>query len=304
MSQNQTKPDFLCVGLPKAGTTSVHQVLDQHADVAMPPVKEVKFLLNKQLGYGSPRIFSMFQRKWPAQQDRAFLFRILKSPTTWLGNSYQRQSVRRYYFGLNGNDKWYCSLFHSDKVSGDITVNYFWLTAEDCRDVARRFPDTKIIILLRSPIDLHWSYFRMIALKKRERDVLEMQKFNEQIEDKKRLIGRYKDLVQRWQEAYSPDQVYVGYFDEMKVNPRGFYKKLCDFIGVAGPEQWSSEMTDALDTVANKSPNMLIPPELAGRIIELSKLNLEGFQDVSPDYYQLWSDEVRAFEARMETQAA
>ncbi len=301
MSQNLTKPDFLCVGLPKAGTSTVHHVLDQHSDVAMPPVKELKYFLNDTLNYGSPRLFSMLSTRWPAKQDMAFLVRILKSPGTWLGSSYQRRSVRNYYFGLKASDAWYRSLFHEDKVSGDMTVNYFWLSTEEVQDVARRFPDTKILIMLRSPVDLHWSYFRMIALKKGERDVLEMERFNQEISDKKARIGRYSDLVNRWREAFPETQVHVGYFDELKTDPRGFYSKVCAFLNIAGPEDWSGDMMKELAAVVNKSPTMRVPGDLAGPIAELSRLNLEGFDAIHPGYHQSWSDQISAFEASIVT---
>ena len=296
MSQKLQKPDFICVGLPKAGTSTLHHVLDQHRDVSMPPVKELKYLINDQLNYHSPRLFSMMSQEWPAKQDAAFLYRCLKSPGTWLSSSYQRRSVLNYYFGLRANDEWYRSLFDENKVSGDITVNYFWLSAEECRDLAQRFPHAKIIFMLRSPVDLHWSFFRMIALKNGQRDALEMQQFSEHIENKKRIMGRYRDLVMRWRDAFSPDQVYVGFFDELKTDPTGFYTGICNYLGIAGPDDWSEDMRGALSKVVNNSPKMEVPGDLAQPIIDLSRTNLDGFEEISPDYHRKWQDDIQAFE--------
>lgn len=36
-------PNFLCVGAQKAGTTSLHAILEQHPDVYLPTIKETKF---------------------------------------------------------------------------------------------------------------------------------------------------------------------------------------------------------------------------------------------------------------------
>src|SRR5437762_8195064 len=42
-------PDFICIGMPKAGTAWLHDQLRHHPDFWMPPVKEVNYLL------GDPR---------------------------------------------------------------------------------------------------------------------------------------------------------------------------------------------------------------------------------------------------------
>ncbi len=37
-------PDFICIGLPKAGTGWLYDQLDNHPDFWMPPVKELLYL--------------------------------------------------------------------------------------------------------------------------------------------------------------------------------------------------------------------------------------------------------------------
>src|SRR6201987_4886933 len=51
------RPDFLCVGAHKSGTTWLYQQLDSHPDFWMPPVKELHYLdqLSRVQRTSSPR---------------------------------------------------------------------------------------------------------------------------------------------------------------------------------------------------------------------------------------------------------
>jgi len=40
---NGARPDFLCVGVHKGGTTWLYQQLDSHPDFWMPPLKELHY---------------------------------------------------------------------------------------------------------------------------------------------------------------------------------------------------------------------------------------------------------------------
>lgn len=292
------KPDFLCVGLPKAGTSTLHHILDCHPDIAMPPVKEVKYLIGDKIDYPRPRIVALFARGWPAQQDRAFLYRFVKKALRFQVSPYQWRSMSVYYFGLSAGASWYQRLFHRDLVSGDVTVNYFWLTETEVGQLARDYPWLKIIVMLRSPVELNWSYFRMISLLKKERDVLELQEFQRQIEDKKQNIGRYVDLINRWKNVFG-DNVFVGYFDDLKDDPQNFFDQVCTFLGVKKSENWTEDMKGAMGIVVNNSPPLSVPPDLARPLLELSEFNLDGFETVSAHYMSVWMSQVEELKAEI-----
>src|SRR5437879_367128 len=56
-STGDGRPDFLCVGAHKSGTTWLYQQLDSHPDFWMPPVKELHYLdqLSRVQRTSSPR---------------------------------------------------------------------------------------------------------------------------------------------------------------------------------------------------------------------------------------------------------
>jgi len=41
-------PNFICVGAQKAGTTTLHDILNQHPDIYLPKIKETKFFQNNK----------------------------------------------------------------------------------------------------------------------------------------------------------------------------------------------------------------------------------------------------------------
>ena len=57
---NGARPDFLCVGAQKGGTTWLYQQLDSHPDFWMPPVKELHYF--DQLSRTKRVIFSASPR--------------------------------------------------------------------------------------------------------------------------------------------------------------------------------------------------------------------------------------------------
>jgi hypothetical protein len=37
--------NFVCIGAQKAGTTTLAEILSQHSDICIPPIKETKFFI-------------------------------------------------------------------------------------------------------------------------------------------------------------------------------------------------------------------------------------------------------------------
>src|SRR4051812_40030612 len=47
MASQTEGPDFICIGMPKAGTDWLFDQLQYHPDFWMPPVKEIAYLVHK-----------------------------------------------------------------------------------------------------------------------------------------------------------------------------------------------------------------------------------------------------------------
>lgn len=74
------RPNFLCVGAQKAGTTTLHNCLSQHPEIYLPGIKETKFFINPEhsndgIDYYSKEYYSeVNQEKVIGEIDPDYLF--------------------------------------------------------------------------------------------------------------------------------------------------------------------------------------------------------------------------------------
>ena len=93
--------------------------------------------------------------------------RHLKTRVTFYLNSMvQGTSISRHdfawdynYFLKKRDIEWYKRLFRPalGKIAGEITPGYSFLDKNGVQTIYRNFPDVKIILLLRNPIQRDWS---------------------------------------------------------------------------------------------------------------------------------------------------
>lgn len=138
-------PDFICIGLQKAGTRWLYLQLKQHPDFWMPPIKELHFFDRVAAGkkFPTPRnISALAKARLDRAEDRAFA-------------SLVRSLGRQAAPGLDV----YASLFDpaGSLMTGDITPAYGALPPQQIEQIARRFPRLKILLMLRDPISRLWS---------------------------------------------------------------------------------------------------------------------------------------------------
>ena len=123
------RPDFLCVGAQKGGTSWLYQQLASHPDFWMPPIKELHYfdkLSRTKAAPPRPR----------DERDLCFLERI-------------KGLSAESHIALEN----YARLFEpkGSLLSGDISPTYSMLNDEIIERVASYFPNLKVIFLARDP---------------------------------------------------------------------------------------------------------------------------------------------------------
>src|SRR5262245_4540623 len=115
-------PDFICIGMQKAGTRWLYQQLREHPDFWMPPVKEFHFFNKRFDKEGNVRII---RRDGPDVAHR--VQRGYASSTEARDDKFFRLASS-YEEGLG--IEWYERLFEpkGDLISGDITPAYSTLS--------------------------------------------------------------------------------------------------------------------------------------------------------------------------------
>jgi hypothetical protein len=247
-------PDFICVGMPKAGTGWLYDQLDAHLDFWMPPVKELVYL-NKD----HPGLKFVDENGAPALDRKE---RLARKRDGFLPENRPRPGERRVHrvslsaadnaflkYASAGRGKpmdldFYAGLFQFKGTlkSGDITPPYCNLEREAIARIAQRFPAMKAVLLVRDPVARVWSRICMShASRGFDTALLEDEGgFRSYIADTHKLGALSATQTHmRWRE-HAPDiALGVFFFDDLAREPARVRREVIQFLG-ADPEKQSS----------------------------------------------------------------
>lgn len=205
-----TMPNFLIIGTAKAGTTSLYHYLKQHPEIYMSPKKE-------------PRFFAFEGRK-PAFKGPGDQTHINTTTVTSLDD--------------------YKALFSSakhERAIGEASVIYLYYceTASSC--IKRYIPDTKLIVILRNPVDRAFSAFTHLVRDGYER----LTDFDQAIEEEGRRIasnwtpmwhytrrGFYYHQLRRYFQLFDRERIGVWLYEDFKSDPLAVLQEIFGFLEV------------------------------------------------------------------------
>jgi len=130
----------------------------------------------------------------------------------------------------------YASLFapKADLISGDVTPRFSALDAVRIQALASRFPRTKIIFMLRDPVERAWSHWRMVISRdpekaKNEQDVPSLRRFFRKPFN--RTISYPTEIAKRWRNAFGDDRFHVFFLDEVTKDPNAVRSRFISLLG-------------------------------------------------------------------------
>jgi len=219
-------PNFFVVGAVKAGTTAFHNLLDQHPEIYMSPIKEPNFFAQTDL---KPHLYV-------DQYRRSISFNLDK----YLQGSMQKT------VHIADVKTWedYRSLFKN--VSVEIAIgegsNSYLFCPNSAGLIAQRFPHAKIIMILRNPVDRAWSHYLMNQ--KIGHQVL--PDFLQEIDQDRSIqpkgwgitsnyfeLGLYDEQVSRFLAVFPKTQIKILLYEDFVRQPGQTFSKVCEFLGVS-----------------------------------------------------------------------
>ena len=220
---HRARPDFLCAGVHKGGTTWLYQQLDSHPDFWMPPLKELHYF--DQLS----RVQRPSSSRCRDERDRRFL------------ESINSLSAKPYI-----DFEHYARLFEpkGQLLSGDISPNYSTLSNKVIRQIVGYFPKLKVVFLARDPVERVWSHLSMeVHYHQIEAfDVSDIDEVNRNLLRRGLLLRSYPSaVVARWKRYVHPDRFRVYFFDDLQRNPTELRRSVLDFLG-ADPDKPASRV--------------------------------------------------------------
>ena len=207
------RPDFLCVGAQKAGTSWLYRQLELHPDFWMPPVKELHYLDN----------LNRTKRRWPPrskdERDACFLESI-------------KDLSMRSHIDLDN----YGRLFRhkGPLLSGDISPAYSTLTDEIIERVVDHFPNLKVVFLARDPVERAWSQLSMgVRLGMINKfDAKDPEEVICNLLNPGVLVRSHPSkIVARWKRYVRPENFRIYFFDDLKENPTELRRSILRFLG-------------------------------------------------------------------------
>lgn len=276
-------PDFLCIGMQKAGTDWLFDQLQFHPDFWMPPVKE----------------FHYFDRKITPKVGRAT--KLLNLSPQRLA---QKLSVRRawderdYAFlheasQLQGLDfQRYAALFRykDSLLSGEITPGYCVLGEEMIRAIDREFPGLKIVLLVRDPVARAWSQISMAYRNDNfDASVLGSRTAFADFLESSALVGDRSfptKIAERWKRAGAHLEFGYFLFDRLEAEPERARHDVLRFLG-ADPDKKSGEVPANQNRKA-KLAKLPMTDEILGVLVEHFREELAACAALFGEEAQQW----------------
>lgn len=236
-------PDFICIGMHKAGTQWLYDQLQGHPDFWMPPLKEVHYL---HRGEGAGRA----ARKVLSQERSTS--RPGSTRTSEITDPRDRQFLEEMasHEGMPLDLDRYASIFRAkgDLLTGDVTPQYGEMDDDIVASLGRRFPSTEILLLVRDPVSRAWSHISQWHRQERfDVDVLESpESFRKFLTSSKKLqkFSSASRVAERWKAHFPSGRFHHFFLDDIASQPDMVRRDVLTLLG-ADPEQSSGGVDPA-----------------------------------------------------------
>lgn len=95
-------------------------------------------------------------------------------------------------------------------------------------------PSSKIILILRNPVDRFISHYLMhIRNEGKKESIEQFIKYPHSAEGINLLeVGNYYNKIKEYYDVFGEDNVYVALFNQLESNPKSFYEGICKFLHI------------------------------------------------------------------------
>lgn len=222
------KPDVLCIGAQKAGTTWFHVNFGARADVFVPPFKELHYF---------DYHFAPDSATWAPQHIRksvkeAIRKHVAATPDIDLDLiAYLIRAQGPHMF----TRKWYGELFEraaDGQKALDVTPEYSCISEEGLEFVRKFLPNTQFLYFVRDPLERAISQLRMNLKRKTKRPEARAEWLWAAKGPVIGVRGDYASYVPRWREAFDEDRLLFMPFGMIAAAPQAFMARIETFLGL------------------------------------------------------------------------
>jgi hypothetical protein len=281
-------PDFICVGMQKGGTGWLYDQLQFHPEFWMPPMKEIRYLDRDITRSSRARNVLKKARKAPRRQSKKLARR-----RQWDERDTAFLEQVAGYRGDPMDLERYASLFRFKGAlkSGDVTPGYAGLKEDVIARIASRFPDLRVIFLVRDPIARVWSqismaqrndHFDMALLD----DLPAFKAFLETSEHIQRAAYPAR-VASRWAKSAPAIAFRHFFFDDIVANPAQVRREVLIYLG-ADPDKNSGEL-DAEHNRKSSAEKLDLTNEVRAVLIEHFRDEILATARIFSGHAQTWA---------------
>lgn len=209
------KPDVVCIGAQKAGTSWLHETLATREDIWVPPFKELHFFDHKFVD--ECRRWAPWHVKKGIRQARNKHLSETHQPDQGFLDYLEKLEERPI---LNGT--WYKFVFSraaKNQTCLDVTPEYSCIPNSGVDFFKRFLPDAKILYIVRKPCDRLMSQLRMNAHRKQSTSLTEKDWFDLLEMSALHSRGDYLNIIPRWDNRFSEDQLLYIPYGKIRTEP-------------------------------------------------------------------------------------
>ena len=273
--------NFIGIGAQKSGTSWLFRQFSKSNQIDLPPIKELHYF-DRSKEYPSPNFLSqtklssrLINIKWTAQA----LSKIKK-------NKENRGWYNKWFFS-NFTDDWYLSLFSEfENCKGEITPAYAILKEEDVAKMSKLLGrDTKIIFMLRHPVDRAWSSYKfMNKITEYSTDDFENAKAYMQ-SDYQVLRSQYLKTIQLYKSYFN--SIFIGFFDAVVEQPDELLWEIFKYLELNTSEV---KKFKNLKKKVNTSKRISIPAEIKDMLEEMYTDEIHQLSSLYGGYFNKWKN--------------
>ncbi|MBA2406438.1 MAG: sulfotransferase [Chitinophagales bacterium] len=224
MEINKEKlPNFFVVGAAKSGTTSLYEYMKMHPQIYMAPIKETHHF---STDIDNTKFRPNYSRS--LNKDLSSFLETDMKEGIFHAFVKERSQYEQLFKNVNG-----------EKAIGEITNSYLYST-EAARNIFSEFPNAKVIMMLRNPIERAFSHYLMDLRIGYERDDFMTALKKDMARNPKGWgisnlyieIGMYYEQVKRFIDIFPERQRRIYLFDDFKKDAGAVVKDMFAFLNV------------------------------------------------------------------------
>lgn len=126
------------------------------------------------------------------------------------------------------------------QVKGDFSNSYAFISDARIRFIRAVLPQMKLIVLLRDPVEREWSEFlHRLTMQQTDLSSLSDDEVRHTLANAPLAsTGGYTPLLDKWLRVFPKEQLFVGFYEQVRTQPRKLLSDLFEFLGVTTSIDW------------------------------------------------------------------